>query len=682
MSIADDGEQLSLLRARAPKRPPSPVPVAPTDPVAVVQVDTGLAHLDRPFDYLVPADLDADARAGVRVKVRFSGRDLDGFILERRAETEHDGRLKLLRRVVSPEPVLTPAVLAACRRVARHYAGPLGDVLRLAVPPRHAAAEKALAQDVPQPPVTQSREGLADVPPSWIPYAVGPAFLGRLRSGESPAASVVALPGHGGLRMLAEAAAVAHAAGRGALLVVPDARDVAHVEEQVLDLLGPGHHVRLTADQGPQARYMAYLKALRGHVRIVVGTRAAAFAPVRDLGLVAWWDDGDSSLDELRAPYPHVREVLAIRAEVESAALLSAGWTRSVTLEQWVREDRVKSIVASRSLVRASSPRVRVASDETEGARDVTGGQARLPSLAWRTAKDALAKGPVLVQVPRRGYVPALTCQDCRRPARCAVCSGPLRLAESGGFPTCGWCGQVASAHRCAHCESPRLRAAVIGARRTAEELGRAFPGVPVATSGGATILDTVDDRPRLVIATPGAEPAVEGGYAAGLLLDAWALLDRPGLDAGEEAVRRWFAAGSLVRGSEQGGVVVLVGSPAHVTVPPVEALVRWDPSWFAAKELDERSGLGLPPASALATLTGARRHLMAAVEGVAWPAGSRVLGPLPVGAAGADRLLVTTSRSQGEALADVLRGVRAMVAARREGEPIQIRMDAPDPSG
>lgn len=133
--------------------------------------------------------------------------------------------------------------------------------------------------------------------------------------------------------------------------------------------------------------------------------------------------------------------------------------------------------------------------------------------------------------------------------------------------------------------------------------------------------------------------------------------------------------------GSEQGGVVVLVGSPAHVTVPPVEALVRWDPSWFAAKELDERSGLGLPPASALATLTGARRDLMAAVEGVAWPAGSRVLGPLPVGAAGADRLLVTTSRSQGEALADVLRGVRAMVAARREGEPIQIRMDAPDPT-
>ncbi len=71
--------------------------------------------------------------------------------------------------------------------------------------------------------------------------------------------------------------------------------------------LGKGQHVRLTADQGPQARYTAWLKVLRGHVRVVIGTRAAAFAPVHDLGLVAWWDDGDDLLAEPRAPYHHDR---------------------------------------------------------------------------------------------------------------------------------------------------------------------------------------------------------------------------------------------------------------------------------------------------------------------------------------------------------------------------------------
>ena len=49
---------------------------------------------------------------------------------------------------------------------------------------------------------------------------------------------------------------------------------------------------------------------LRGHARVVVGTRASAFAPVRDLGLVVAWDEGDDLHQEPRAPYPHVREVL------------------------------------------------------------------------------------------------------------------------------------------------------------------------------------------------------------------------------------------------------------------------------------------------------------------------------------------------------------------------------------
>ena len=47
-----------------------------------------LPHLDRPFDYSVPADLDAAAQAGVRVKVKFNGQELAGFIMERAAESD------------------------------------------------------------------------------------------------------------------------------------------------------------------------------------------------------------------------------------------------------------------------------------------------------------------------------------------------------------------------------------------------------------------------------------------------------------------------------------------------------------------------------------------------------------------------------------------------------------------
>src|SRR5579875_3807882 len=153
-------QQLQLLHAAAPKvvtERVRAVPDAPAVPLPVARVvlDVSLPHLDRQFEYAVPAELADTAQPGVRVKARFAGKDASGYVVERTTEAEHTGTLTPLRRVVSPEPVLTSGVLAAAREIADHYAGPLADVLRLAVPPRHAAAEKALdakpAPDVVRP---------------------------------------------------------------------------------------------------------------------------------------------------------------------------------------------------------------------------------------------------------------------------------------------------------------------------------------------------------------------------------------------------------------------------------------------------------------------------------------------------------------------------------------------------
>src|SRR4051794_37037730 len=129
-------------------------------------------------------------------------------------------------------------------------------------------------------------------------------------------------------------------------------------------------------------------------------------------------------------------------------------------------------------------------------------------------------------------------------------------------------CGRSAADYRCPECSGTRMRAAVVGARRTAEELGRAFPRVLVRTSGG----DHVPDKPALIVSTPGAEPVAEGGYSAALLLDTWLLLARPDLRAPEEAVRRWFNAAALVRPGRNGGAVIVMGEPSAT---PLQAVVR-----------------------------------------------------------------------------------------------------------
>jgi len=707
-------EQLSLVRAMASPRGRSTgsrgsralpaSPAAEVDPVALVLVDVALPHLDRPFEYSVPAPMADLAMPGARVRVRFAGQDVDGYVLARAATPEHEGALAPLRKVVSPESVLTPQVLALSREMASRYAGTLGDVVRLAVPPRHATAERNLPREAPAG-STSGAALAAPEPGPWTSYPAGVSFLRHLASGDAPAASWLALPGQQGTSdwpvAVAVAAATSLAAGRGALIVVPDHRDVERVDQALALLLGAGQHVRLTSGQGPQARYTAWLRVLRGHVRCVVGTRAAMFAPVHDLGLVAWWDDGDDVLVEQRAPYPHVREVLRARARLEGAALLTGGFTRTTSIQQWVESGQVQSVSADPATRRLAAPRVVVAGEGTDVERDGAAALAHLPSAAWRAAKGALEHGPVLIQVPRRGYLPSLSCQSCREPARCARCHGPLSLEAANQAPTCRWCGAVAGSFECSRCGGRGVRSTVVGARRTAEELGRAFPGVTVHTSGAGEVLASVSGRPSLVIATPGAEPFAENGYAATLLLDAWASLARPTLDASEEALRRWMTAAALTRGAAQGGVTVLCGAPMHTTLPLVEALVRWDPVWFAARELSERVELSLPPAVRMAQLVGPRVAVQRAVEVAGLADSVEQLGPLPwvpvgtvagwpaAGASGGDagsapkiQLLLRVALNDGPALTAALTRMKAVRSARKEREQVSVRVDPMDGLG
>jgi primosomal protein N' (replication factor Y) len=628
--------------------------------VASVVVDRPQPHLDRPFEYAVLQSLDEAAQPGVRVKVRFGGQDVDGFVVERLDEAEHTGTLTPLRRVVSAEPVLGPEVLVLARAVAARYAGTLADVLRLAVPPRHARVEQELwpeRTDARARPTSDAAAGVTGTSPPdgpgsqdvdggtlWEPYTGGAAFLRRVAAGEAPRAVWQALPGSAGpagsagsswADAIAAAVLVAHDAGRGALVVVPSGAEVRRVEHALARVgltrwaPGTGDVVRLVADDGPSVRYRSFLAASRGLATVVVGTRAAAFAPVKDLGLIVCWDDGDHLLAEPRAPYPHAREVLALRAGPVGAALMVGGHIRTVAAHRWTTTGWAHPLVAPRDVVRARTPRIS-ALTSVELAAEGAAAAARLPAPAWRAIRDGLTRGPVLVQVPRAGYVPTVACQRCRTPARCVECAGPLSLPGPGAPPQCRWCGRLAAAWSCPECGGVHLRSLRVGSERTAEELGRAFPGALVRSSGaGATggVLASVGAEAALVVATPGAEPEADGGYAAAVLLDAATVTARDDLDVGEQALRTWMAAAALVRPAPE-GVVLLVGDAAPAVT---QAFVRWDAGGFAARELAERDELRLPPAVHHLTLDGARDGVEALLGRLVLPAGTVVLGPLPV---------------------------------------------------
>ncbi|MGH3488660.1 MAG: primosome assembly protein PriA, partial [Actinopolymorphaceae bacterium] len=257
--------------------------------------------------------------------------------------------------------------------------------------------------------------------------------------------------------------------------------------------------------------------------------------------------------------------------------------------------------------------------------------------------------------------------------ARCVRCAGPVQLSGGQETPACGWCGRPAVAWRCATCEGTQLRAPVIGARRTAEELGRAFPRVPVRTSGGQKVLESVGPEPALVVATPGAEPLPTDGYAAALLLDTWLALARADLRAGEETLRRWLNAAALVRPADLGGAVVVMGEPS---VPAIQALVRWSPVVHAERELADRRIAGFPPTVRLAVVVGDPAAVSELAEFAELPPRAEVLGPVPHGEDDGVRLVVRTPRRDGVQLAEALKTAQASRSARKLAGTARIQID------
>jgi primosomal protein N' (replication factor Y) len=215
-----------------------------------------------------------------------------------------------------------------------------------------------------------------------------------------------------------------------------------------------------------------------------------------------------------------------------------------------------------------------------------------------------------------------------------------------------------------------------VGTRRTAEELGRAFPKVPVRTSDAEHVIDNIPGEPCLVVATPGAEPEAVGGFGAALILDTWLTLARPDLRTSEEAVRRWLNVAARVRPAAQGGHVLLVGDS---TAPTLQAVVRWDPEGFAARELSERSAAGLPPAARMATVSGIPSAVGAFLDVMELPAEAEVLGPAPASstAPGEElvRAVIRIPRDNGPSLVAALATAQSIRSARKL-EAVRVQVD------
>lgn len=506
--------------------------------VTRVLVETPFGWPDKLYDYWVPEKLDATVRPGVRVKVPFGSSVLPGYVVDRVGESA-TSPLRDIRTVVSPVPVLTPQIIKTIDLLAEQFVAPRTDFLRLAIPPRHARAEGAVLEQDPR----DNPEATALPTTALAAFEGGSAYARHLAAGNAPRAVLSCTQG---ISEAVEAAAATRRSRRGVIIVVPTARMVDDVAEALETCLPDERVSRITSDLDASSRYTAFLHTLTGRAHIAVGTRSAAWAPMQNLGLICIIDDLSDHHREQRSPRPHTRDIAVARATVSTAGVLIA--SPGMSVESAALVDSGWAYHLNRIEPRAQWwPRV------IEPRQWGTTSSEFDAEAEFGVVRHGLTSGPVLVVTPR--------------------------AHDADGDE-----------------EHPRPHARRRGVVRLCRDLERAFPGVPVIPSvaqDAAGIIEDLDGDSRIVVATPGAEPKVEGGYAAAAVLEAGAMFGSQRLDAAPQALGRLAHICSLVRSAQSGGVVLLSRNPP---VDAVQAIARGEISPWTYRALRERDDIGQPP--------------------------------------------------------------------------------------
>jgi primosomal protein N' (replication factor Y) len=534
--------------------------------VARVLVDE--PAIDKRFDYLVPDSFGDQVRVGDRVRIALAGRRVGGWIVDLDVEPPAGVTLRPLARWSGRGP--TPDLLDLADWAAWRWAGRPASFLRTASPERVVTGLPAPAAAAGSPAGTVDRlagDALRH-----------PRSVVRLPPATDPSAVALA------------AAALGHA-----LVLCPTAALARHVAD------------RLARAGVPVARHpQGWAQGAAGAT--VVGTRAAAWAPVGGLAAVVVVDEHDEAHQQEQAPTWHARDVAAERARRAGVPCVATSPVPSLEALGWGR-----LVTPDRAAERAGWPVVDVVDMRRQDPR--TG---LLPPPLVRLLRSDRR---VVCVLNRTGRARLLACAACGELARCERCDANVTQPAEGGL-ACVRCGAVRPVV-CSACGAGRLKALRQGVTRVRDEI-EALVGEPVAeVSGSPTGPGAADPGTRVVVGT-------EAGLHQVRRADVVAFLDvdqellAPRYRAAEQALGLLARAARLVGGKERGGrVVVQTFLPRHEVV---QAALHGDPGRASEAEAARRALLHFPPAAALAEVSGPAAP--AFVEALGAPPGVEVLGP------------------------------------------------------
>lgn len=581
-------------------------PPSGNDSLAQVWVDAGVFHLDGEYSYLIPGDLDSVALVGASVTVPFNGRELNA-VITRRGPLLGQSNLKSIVKIEGEIPLLNPAQISLIRVLSAKYICHPFDVIRSIVPHRLVTIDK------------KRREKIAPTE--------------KIRSGARQS-SYLQLPPHRNRENLIASKLSELLLDGPTLAIFPDVREVQGIALE-LDKRGV-KYTRYDSSQSRNEHYSSYLDIAQGISHLIIGTRSAVFAPVKNLAHIAMYNEGSEHYYEKRTPGWNAREVVIERARLENLNLTFIGYSPSLDLYRLIERKEVN--------LRKSSARLKVLDFEQSFGE-------LIPSGALSIIRKSLNDGPVLFIAPAKGWAHAIRCSRCKTLSKCK-CGGNFEIKNEKSAITCNHCGLINQQWKCTWCQHHSYALAGRGIERHAHEIGKLLPGIAIKNS---TVDNPIVDEVAsgAVISTQSMAPAALDGYSTVVFLEGNRANIQPDMRAQERLRESYFAHAALVR---NGGFIVLIQDSGN---PIVTSLGIWNPMPVLERELSERAELGLPPFTHTIELAMPKEEisrfksaLLKAQEEGRLPGELRILGPIDKGELSS---LVLISQLQNHQQVDLL---------------------------
>jgi len=519
--------------------------------VAKVRILSPVSHLDKIFDYAIPQGMIVEF--GQLVKVPFGkGKSKSGVVVGISSESDFPGALLEILALESQNQVLTVNQLALVEATADRYAGTVSGLLQNVIPTVAKRVDKSVRST----------------------NQVG------VESKSTPNLTYLELKPANGKSWVDEFLTRASAKldqGFSSMIIVPDFRDISELESG-LEALGLkefsiSHDTNLPAS----TRYQNHLRA-NSEIAINYGLRSACFKPANNLGAILLLDDVDESHFELTVPYWHSREVSLLRQRIELCDLTVASYSPSAD---------VVRLIDIGFLTHDNQSQGTAVSRCTES-------QNRLDDETFGLISRLLSESkPVLIQTANLGFASSLFCTNCKKVRVCPECESKVWIDPRNQVRcrNCSFNGQSPCS-----CGEYKTRVSRTGSSAMQAWLAKAFPASEVIHSTASERILSIPSGPKLVIATPGAEPSVAGGYSAVILSDAGSMLGLPSLRALEKASSCWAKAASKV---SPDGIVIFVGVFGEVS----DKCKRMDFYGLVRQDYLERAELELPPSTRIGSV-------------------------------------------------------------------------------